>query len=99
LLLEGNERFVFGAAICPGGDKAGGQLDIGDRYLPRQHESDHYGNSGRGFASAAFPPPDVSFAGAEPLGGEAMLDSEGGEYRNSVVTAARRRRCWGPSML
>src|SRR5262249_36146193 len=68
----------FGA-VRPGGDQAGAQLDIGARHLPRQNELDHHSNTGRGFASAVLPPPNISFAGAEPPCGGAMLDPERGE--------------------
>jgi len=58
LIEEGSRR---GAAICPGGDRGGGQLDIGGADLPRHHELDHDSNTGRGFASAAPPPPNIFF--------------------------------------
>jgi hypothetical protein len=78
-------RLRFGVAVGPGdragggGGGDGGQLDIGGPNLPCHHESDGHHNTGRGFASAVLPPPDISFAGVEPPGGGALLDFEGVE--------------------
>ena len=72
-------RLRSGVAVGLDGGKGGGLLDISRPNLPRQHELDHHSNTGRGFASAARPPPDVSFTRAEPLCGRALLDSEAGE--------------------
>src|SRR5262249_8082729 len=95
-----NGRLVFSAAICPGGDRGGGQLDIGDRHLPRHHELDYDSNSRRSFASAALPSPDISFAGAEPLCDGALLDPKRVERPAEVACLCARGhntlRWWVP---
>jgi hypothetical protein len=77
-----SRRPRFAAAVYPGGgNRDGGQLDIGRADLPRHHESDGHHNTGWGSASAVLPPPDISFASAKPLRGGTLPDSEGGERR------------------
>ena len=46
---KGSGRRSFGVnTIHSDGIREGGSLDLGDRHLSRQHESDHYGDTGRG---------------------------------------------------
>jgi len=82
-----------GVAVSPDGDSGGGgrQLDIGGPNLPCHQELEGHHNTRRDSASAALPPPNISFASVEPLCGGALLDSERVER---LVKFGRGRGAW-----
>jgi hypothetical protein len=55
LAEEGSGRPMFGAAVCPGGDRDGGLLDLGNRYRPRGQEAEHNADSAWDAAVAVLP--------------------------------------------
>ena len=76
---EGSGRPRFGAAVCPGGDRDGGLLDLGNRHRPRGQEAEHNADSAWDAAIAVLPTSDAPRADAEQLGDAVLCDAERAE--------------------
>jgi hypothetical protein len=81
---EGSRRPRLGAAVGPGGDRAGGLLDLGNRHCPRSKQAKHNGDPAWDTAIAVSPPADTSRTDAEELGDVALCDTERAERRVEV---------------
>jgi hypothetical protein len=78
---EGGGRPGLGVAVCPGGDRDGGLLDLGNRHRLRGQEAKHNGDSAWDAAIAVLPAPDAPRADAEQLGDAVLCDAERAECR------------------
>ena len=78
---EGSGRPRFGAAVCPGGDRDGGLLDLGNRHRPRGQEAEHNADAAGDAAIAVLPASDAPRADAEQLGDAVLCDAERIECR------------------
>jgi hypothetical protein len=78
---EGGGRPRLGAAVCPGGDRDGGLLDLGNRHRPRGQEAEHNADPAWDAAVAVLPTSDAPRADAEQLGDALLCDAERAEGR------------------
>jgi hypothetical protein len=78
---EGSGRLGFGAAVCPGGDRDGGLLDLGNRHRSRGQKTKHDDDAAGDAAIAVLPASDAPRADAEQLGDAVRCDAERAECR------------------
>jgi hypothetical protein len=90
---EGGGRAALGAAVCAGGDRDGGLLDLGNRYRPRGQQAEHNADPAGDAAIADLPASDASRADAEQLGDAVLGDAERTEGRTEFSCGHWRVAC------
>jgi len=83
-------------AVCPGGDREGGPLNLVNRNRPDGQEPEHNADAAWQAAIAALPAPDASWINAEQLRDMCLREAEGAKHPVNFCRGDRCFRVKGP---